>query len=46
MLTQEIKYCDGEEHIRLEPASAIDVHNKINELVRAVNKIIKEREEK
>ena len=46
MLTQETKGCDGREYTELKPASAIDIHNKINELVRAVNKLNKEREEK
>ena len=46
MLTQEIKGCDGKEYTELKPASVIDIHNKINELVRAVNKLNKEREEK
>ena len=44
-IEETVKYCDGTGHTNTEPASAIDMHKKINELVRAVNKINKEREE-
>lgn len=46
IIIQGVSYCDGKQYTKLEPASAIDMQNKINELVRAVNKINKEREEK
>ena len=46
MIVYETSYCDGEEYTSLKPARAMDMHNKINELVRAVNKLNKEREEK
>ena len=46
MIMHETSYCDGEEYTTLKPAEAMDMHSKINELVRVVNKIIKEREEK
>lgn len=45
-IEESVEYCDGTGHTNTEPASAIDMHKKINELVRAVNKINKEREEK
>ena len=45
-IEETVEYCDGTGYTNTEPASAIDMHKKINELVRAVNKLNKEREEK
>ena len=33
MIVYETSYCDGEEYTSLKPAGAMDMHNKINELV-------------
>ena len=45
-IEETVEYCDGTGYTNTEPASAIDMHKKINELVREVNKMNKEREEK
>ena len=44
-IEKTVEYCDGTGYTNTKPASAIDMHNKINELVRAVNKINKQLEE-
>ena len=44
-IEETVEYCDGSGYTNTEAASAIDMHKKINELVRAVNKINKQLEE-
>ena len=41
-IEETVEYCDGTGYTDTKPASTIDIHNKINELVRAVNKLNKE----